>query len=91
MALSLRSDTIRFEERWPAIEEVVSNILQPSHENIGNERWQETFFDVYKICIAQPESLTDKLYSRLKNHLKDHIKEIWRVSLEKMCSDMNPN
>lgn len=78
--MSLRSDTINFEEFWPPIEKVLLNILHQRYQNISNDRWQETFFDVYKVCVAQPESLVGILYLRLKTLLTKHVWELCRVS-----------
>ena len=78
--MSLRSDPINFEEFWPPIESLLLNILNQKYQNISNDRWQETFFDVYKVCVAQPESLVGTLYSRLKTLLQRHVQELCKVS-----------
>lgn len=78
--MSLRSDSVNFEEYWPPIEKLLLNILHQRYYNVSNERWQETFFDVYKVCVAQPESLVGVLYSRLKTLLEKHVQELCKVS-----------
>lgn len=79
--MSLRSDPIDFEEIWPPIEGVLMNILYQRYGNITNDRWQETFFDVYKVCVAQPEPLVGVLYQRLKTLLQRHVQELCKVML----------
>ena len=74
--MSLRSDPINFEDSWPPIEKLLLNILHQRYHNITIEQWQESFFDVYKVCVAQPDSLVGVLYSRLKSLLQNHVKEI---------------
>lgn len=74
--MSLRSDPINFEDFWPPIEKLLLNILHQRYHNITNDRWQESFFDVYKVCVAQPESLVGVLYSRLKSLLQRHVQEL---------------
>lgn len=71
--MSLRSDPINFEDYWPPIEKLLVNILHQEYEYVTIERWQETFFDVYKVCVAGPEPLVGVLYSRLKSLLQTHV------------------
>lgn len=78
--MSLRSDPINFEEFWPPIEKLLNNILHQQYKNISNDRWQETFFDIYKVCVAQPEPLVGVLYLRLKTLLQRHVQELCKVS-----------
>lgn len=70
--MSLRSDPINFGESWPPIEKLLLDILHQRYNEISNETWQKTFFDVYKICVA-PEYLVGILYSRLKDLLQTHV------------------
>ena len=74
--MSLRSDPIDFEDFWPSIESLLLNILHQRYENISNDQWQEKFFDIYKVCVAQPDSLVGVLYSRLKDLLESHVGEL---------------
>lgn len=79
--MSLRSDPINFEEFWPPIEKVILDLLHQRYHNINIAVWQETFFDIYKICVAQPESLVGILYFRLKTLLQKHVQQLCRVSI----------
>jgi cullin 2 len=74
--MSLRSDPINFEDYWPPIEKLLLNILNQRYKQVTNERWQETFFDIYKVCVAQPESLVGVLYERLKSLLQTHVQDL---------------
>uniref|UniRef100_A0A6G1SIR9 Cullin-2 n=1 Tax=Aceria tosichella TaxID=561515 RepID=A0A6G1SIR9_9ACAR len=74
--MSLRSDPINFEDYWPPIEKLLLNILNQRYKQVTNERWQETFFDIYKVCVAQPEPLVGVLYARLKSMLQTHVQEL---------------
>lgn len=74
--MSLRSDPINFEDYWPPIEKLLLNILNQRYKQVTHERWQETFFDIYKVCVAQPESLVGVLYARLKSLLQMHVQEL---------------
>lgn len=78
--MSLRSDPINFDDVWPPIEKLIVKILHKRYQEISTDRWQETFFDVYKVCVAQPEPLVGKLYGQLKSLLERHVKELYRVS-----------
>lgn len=79
--MSLCSDSINFEDYWPPIEKLVLNILHERYDQISNARWHETFFDIYKVCVAQPDSLVGILYLRLKTLLQRHVQELCRVCI----------
>lgn len=87
--MSLRSDKIKFEEKWLPINELLLKILRQDYKNITSERWQEAFFDVYKVCVAQPDSLVGKLYEKLKQLLECHLEQIRDVSILKIkCNSL---
>lgn len=77
--MSLRSDPINFADSWPSIEKLLLNILHQRYYDISHDRWQETFFDIYKVCVAQPESLVGILYLSLKTLLQRHVQELCRT------------
>lgn len=77
--MSLRSDPINFEDYWPSIEKLLLNLLHQRYHNITQDKWQETFFDVYKVCVAQPDSLVGVLYQRLKTLLQRHVQTLRRA------------
>jgi len=85
--MSLRSDPINFEDFWPPIEKLLSNILNHRYEDITIEQWQGTFYDIYKVCVAQPDSLVGVLYSRLKDLLQNHVTEL----CNKIAWESSPN
>lgn len=74
--MSLRSDPINFEDYWPPIEKLLLNILNQRYKQVTTERWQETFFDIYKVCVAQPEPLVGVLYAKLKSLLQMHVQDL---------------
>lgn len=80
--MSLRSDPIDFEEFWPPLEKVILDLLHQRYINIAV--WQATFFDIYKICVAQPESLVGIFYYRLKTLLQKHVQKLCGVSFFKI-------
>lgn len=82
MKMSLRSDPINFEDYWPPIEKLLLNILHHRYEDITIDQWQGTFYDIYKVCVAQPP-LVGVLYSRLKELLQNHVSELnYRIACE---------
>lgn len=83
--MSLRSDSINFDESWPPIEKLLLNILNQKYQYINNDVWQNTFFDVYKVCVA-PESLVGCLYFKLKTLLQQHVQELCKVSMSVQLS-----
>lgn len=76
LVMSLRSDPIDFEEYWPKIEKLLLLILHQKHDEVTRGVWQETFFDIYKVCVAGPEPLVGVLYSRLKSLLQRHVQDL---------------
>lgn len=79
--MSLCSDSINFEEYWPLIEKLVLNVLHKRYDQIDLDTWQATFFDIYKVCVAQPDSLVGILYLRLKTLLQRHVQELCRLCI----------
>lgn len=79
--MSLRSDPINFEDFWPPIEKLLLNILNENYSCVSTAKWQDSFFDIYKVCVAQPDPLVGTLYSRLKTLLQHHVQELCRVSI----------
>lgn len=79
--MSLCSDSINFEDFWPRIEKLVLNILHERNDQITIDIWQAAFFDIYKVCVAQPDSLVGILYLRLKTLLQRHVQELCKVCI----------
>lgn len=77
--MSLRPQTVNFDDMWLQIKETASKVIQL--EKVPKYEWNERFHDVYKLCVAFPEPLCEKLYNESKNLLDLHIKELYRVSL----------
>ena len=70
-ASGLNPTTVDFEERWHDIHSVVSKVL--AFERIPRDIWSLRFTDVYKLCIAHPEPLADRLYDATKMLLEQHV------------------
>lgn len=82
---SLRSEPIDFGQSWGDIEELILNILSQNYKDVSVDRWQDTIFEVYKVCVAQPDSLVGILYSKLKSLLEGHL-----CGLRTQISDGSP-
>lgn len=72
--MSLRSISIEFDRYWPQIETLILDVLY--QKPISPDLWQQTFFDIYKVCVA-PENLVGRLYESLKLLLLDHVRELY--------------
>lgn len=74
--MTLQSVDINFVDSWPPIEQLLLDTLNCNYKNVTNDRWQATFFDIYRICVAQPDSLVGELYSHIKSLVQKHVQQL---------------
>ncbi|XP_065220060.1 cullin-2 [Planococcus citri] len=72
--MSLKPKEINFNETWNDLQKTVYGVITLS--NVPRPVWNDRFLDVYRLCVAYPESLADKLYVETKNFLDDHVKQL---------------
>uniref|UniRef100_A0A915AFR3 Cullin-2 n=2 Tax=Parascaris univalens TaxID=6257 RepID=A0A915AFR3_PARUN len=74
---SLRPKQVDFDETWRSIESSIKKIinLQPLEHRI----WDYNFSDIYSLCVAIPEPLSDRLYERTKACLEEHVSGLYKV------------
>ena len=77
--MSLKPKKVEFVEVWDRIQETVQIVI--SGGSVRRAVWNDRFSDVYALCVANPDPLSDKLYESTKNFFETHVKDILSVSV----------
>ena len=72
--MSLRPKRVDFVAAWGVLKETVQDVVTLA--NIPRSVWSDRFEDVYKLCVAYPEPLAEKLYQETKKFLEEHVKSL---------------
>ena len=79
-ARSLIPKTIVFEESWAELLEIIQGVITLNRlRKIDKPLWQNTFFDVHKLCTAHPEPFCEQMYKKTRQYLQSHISIIHNV------------
>ena len=79
--MSLRPREIVFEDSWTHLVEIIRGVITLNRlRKIDKPLWQNTFLDIYMLCVAQPESLSKQLYDETKTLIEAHIVTIFKVT-----------
>lgn len=73
--MSLKPERVDFEETWKRLKGTVEGVIKM--DRVDKREWGDRFSDVYKLCVAFPEPLGDKLYFETKAYLDHHVKELY--------------
>uniref|UniRef100_A0A915Q330 Cullin family profile domain-containing protein n=1 Tax=Setaria digitata TaxID=48799 RepID=A0A915Q330_9BILA len=73
---SLRPRQVDFDATWKSIENSIKRImkLQPLERRV----WDYNFYDIYSLCVAIPEPLSERLYGKTKECLEGHVTELYQ-------------
>lgn len=78
--MSLKPREIVFEESWEKLSEIIKGVITLNRlRKIDKSLWQNTFFDVYMLCVAHPEPHSKQLYDETRKLLENHVQEIQKV------------
>lgn len=81
--MSLRPREIVFEESWSKLLEIIQGVITVNRlRKIDKPLWQNTFSDVYMLCVAHPESHSKPLYDSTRKLLETHIIQIYNSLIE---------
>lgn len=69
--MSLKPKPINFDETWSDLSLIVRDVI--SLKEVKRDVWNDTFTDVYSICVSYPEPLADQLYDKTKVFLENHV------------------
>ncbi|ESP02261.1 hypothetical protein LOTGIDRAFT_207667 [Lottia gigantea] len=72
--MSLKPRRVDFEETWNVLLGTIKGVITCG--TVPRHVWNDRFSDVYKLCVACPEPLGDKLYQETKLFLENHVSEL---------------
>ncbi|KAI1288072.1 Cullin-2 [Halotydeus destructor] len=74
--MSLKPEHVDFDSTWARLSRTVEGVSKL--ENVDRREWNDRFSDVYKLCVAYPDPLGDRLYTETKQFLDSHVKSLYR-------------
>lgn len=77
--MSLKPKRINFEETWGDLSLIVRDVI--SLKEVKRDVWNNTFSDVYSICVSYPEPLADQLYDNTKEFLEHHVEWLLKAKV----------
>ncbi|XP_064647338.1 cullin-2-like [Lineus longissimus] len=78
--MSLKPRRVDFESTWSTLLETVEAVITCSA--VSRNVFQDRFSDVYALCVAYPEPLSDRLYQETKTFLENHVKKLYSLVTE---------
>lgn len=85
--MSLKPERVDFEEPWSRLNKTVQEVIKL--EKVDRREWNDRFSDVYKLCVACPDPLGDRLYLETNKFLDEHVKSLFKRVLN--CSESGEN
>ncbi|XP_061185924.1 cullin-2-like [Saccostrea echinata] len=74
--MSLKPRKVDFDATWATLLETVKGVVTCA--KVGRATWNDRFSDVYALCVACPDPLSDKLYTETKKFLENHVSELYK-------------
>lgn len=72
--MSLRPRRVDFDSIWKNLQETVQCVI--TLDDIQRQTWNDRFSDVYALCVAYPEPLSERLYNSTKEFLQKHVQDL---------------
>ena len=72
--------TERFDQKWSDICQTISKVIQI--EKVDRKKWNDSFSDVYSLCMPYPVSYAEQLNDNLDVFFTEHVEGI-RAELER--------
>lgn len=73
--MSLKPERVDFVGTSTRLLKTVGEVIKL--EKVDRREWNDRFSDVYKLCVAFPEPLGDRLYQETKQFLDQHVKSLY--------------
>ena len=73
--MSLKPERVDFPSTWSRLKKTCAEVIRV--ERVDKREWSERFSDVYKLCVAFPEPLSDRLYAEMRSFLEDHVAALY--------------
>lgn len=74
--MTLKPERVDFPTTWSRLLKTCQEVIRV--EKVDKRDWNDRFSDVYKLCVAFPEPLGDKLYFEIKAFLEGHVKKLYQ-------------
>lgn len=74
--MSLKPRKVDFDTTWCVLLETVKSVITCA--KVNRTTWNDRFSDVYALCVACPEPLSDRLYVETKQFLENHVQELYQ-------------
>jgi len=73
--MTLKPTQVDFDKLWGDLSKTMMDVLKltPVEPTV----WTESFYQVYSLCVAFPESLADRLYDEVKSLLTEHVRSLY--------------
>ncbi|XP_074658807.1 cullin-2-like [Tubulanus polymorphus] len=72
--MSLKPRRMDFDATWALLLETVRGVI--TCDTVPRKVWNDRFSDVYALCVAYPEPLSDRLYQETKTFLEKHVRSL---------------
>uniref|UniRef100_A0A914WHQ2 Cullin N-terminal domain-containing protein n=1 Tax=Plectus sambesii TaxID=2011161 RepID=A0A914WHQ2_9BILA len=76
-AYALRPKVVDFEGTWRGLEESINRII--NLQSIDRHVWDDCFHDIYSLCVAIPDPLSEQLYMRTRHCLEAHVRRLYQI------------
>lgn len=60
---------------WTRLKKTCEEVIRV--EKVDKREWSDRFSDVYKLCVAFPEPLSERLYVEIRAFLEDHVAHLY--------------
>ncbi|XP_052826531.1 cullin-2 [Octopus bimaculoides] len=75
--MSLKPRKVDFNATWQILLETVRGVITCGQ--VARSIWNDRFSDVYALCVAVPESYSDRLYEEIKNFAENHVECLYKT------------
>ena len=80
--MTLKPERMDFPSTWSRLLKTCQEVIRVS-DRVDKREWNDRFSDVYKLCVAFPEPLGDRLYAEIKNFLDEHVASLYEDVVDK--------
>lgn len=74
--MTLKPEIISFDKEWSFLVKLIDKVINV--EQIDRKEWTEGFSTIYRICVANPESLWEKLYFQTQEYIDQYVVHLFK-------------
>nr|XP_022308592.1 cullin-2-like [Crassostrea virginica] len=74
--MSLKPRKVDFDATWTTLLETVKGVVTCA--KVDRATWNDRFSNVYALCVACPDPLSDRLYTETKKFLENHVSTLFQ-------------